>query len=183
MTRMKLYTKGGDDGTTGLFGGARVPKCHLRVTAYGEVDELNAALGVVVAKLNHAGLADRLREIQADLFVVGGELATAAGQPPPVVVNAAQAQRLEPWIDEADAVAPPLRNFILPGGTATAAELHLARTVCRRAERAVVALARQEAVNPAIVIYLNRLSDLLFALARMVNHQAGVADVEWRRPS
>lgn len=179
---MKLYTKGGDDGTTGLFGGPRVLKNDLRVTAYGEVDELNAALGVALTLSTHDAFTLPLRHIQSDLFIVGGELATAVGQTPLVTVTAAHAARLEPWIDQACDAVPPLQNFILPGGTPLSASLHLARTICRRAERAVVALTRHESINPAIVVYLNRLSDFLFALARLVNHQAGVKDIEWRRP-
>ncbi len=180
---MKLYTKGGDDGTTGLFGGPRVLKNDLRVTAYGEVDELNAALGVVMTLVTDNVLSVRLRQIQSDLFVVGGELATAAGKSALVAVTMAQAEQLEPWIDEASDAVPPLQNFILPGGTPLSAHLHLARTICRRAERAVVSLTQHEAVNPAVVVYLNRLSDLLFALARWANHRAGVQDIEWHRPT
>jgi cob(I)alamin adenosyltransferase len=179
---MKLYTKGGDDGTTGLFGGARVPKNHDRVIAYGEVDELNAALGVAMTQAHDETLVVRLRQIQSDLFVVGGELAAAAGQAALVSVGATHAEALEPWIDEACSAVPPLRNFILPGGTPLAAHLHLARAVCRRAERAVVALTQREAVNLNIVVYLNRLGDLLFAWAREANHRAGVADIDWHRP-
>jgi len=179
---MKLYTKGGDDGTTGLFGGPRVLKNNLRVTAYGEVDELNASLGVALTLVSDAKLSAQLRQIQSDLFIVGGELATAAGKTALVTVTMSHAERLEPWIDAASDAVPPLQNFILPGGTPLSASLHLARTICRRAERAVVTLTQQETINPAIVIYLNRLSDLLFALARLANHQAGVADIEWHRP-
>lgn len=179
---MKLYTKGGDDGTTGLFGGPRVLKNDLRVTAYGEVDELNASLGVALTLVSDAKLTAQLRQIQSDLFIVGGELATAVGKSALVTVTMAHAERLEPWIDQASDAVPPLQNFILPGGTPLSANLHLARTICRRAERAVVTLTQHESVSPAIVVYLNRLSDLLFALARHANHQAGVADIEWHRP-
>lgn len=178
---MKLYTKGGDDGTTGLFGGPRVPKNDLRVTAYGEVDELNAALGVVMTLVSDGALPKRLRQIQSDLFVVGGELATARDKAALVAVSMAQAEQLEPWIDEASDAVPPLQNFILPGGSPLSAYLHLSRTICRRAERAVVALRQQETINPAIVVYLNRLSDLLFAWARFANHSAGIKDIEWHR--
>lgn len=181
---MKIYTKTGDTGLTGLFGGGRVPKSNPRVHAYGEVDELNSTIGVVRATAPAAFKDDLLASIQRDLFSIGGHLAT----PDPEKVRAALAKadlseeqitRFERAIDEADAVLPPLRAFILPAGTPKAAALHLARTVCRRAERAVVGLAQEEDVPAIFLVYLNRLSDLLFALARLANHEAGVADVTW----
>lgn len=181
---MKLYTKGGDDGSTALFGGARVPKNNLRVAAYGDVDETNAAIGLALA----AGpdpdpdTAAALRHIQSDLFILGGELATPADKSPHVQLADAHIAQLERWIDEACAETPPLQNFVLPGGAPAAAALHLARTVCRRAERALVTLAQREPVRPAAVIYLNRLSDLLFALARRANHRQNVADIPWIAP-
>lgn len=181
---MKIYTKTGDTGLTGLFGGGRVPKSDPRVHAYGEVDELNSTLGVVRATAPADFMDELFASIQRDLFSIGGHLAT----PDPEKVRAALAKadlstdqitRFEQTIDQADAVLPPLRAFVLPAGTPKAAALHLARTVCRRAERAVVALAQDDEVPPAFLVYLNRLSDLLFTLARLANHQAGVADVTW----
>jgi len=183
---LKIYTKTGDDGETGLFGGGRIPKDSLRVTAYGEVDELNAALGLARA-LDPPRFADPLLQtIQRDLFTIGAELAT----PDPVKLQKALSRSgaaigdsdvaaLEDAIDSHEARLEPLKHFILPGGTSKAAALHLARTVCRRAERAVVGLARHEQVSPAVVRYLNRLSDLLFVLARAANAHAGRPDVKW----
>lgn len=181
---MPIYTRTGDEGTTGLFGGGRVPKDHIRVAAYGDVDELNAAIGVARAT-SPVELAEPLLEaIQRDLFALGGHLAT----PDPAKVakaleratlSEARVKEFEQAIDAADAELPPLRAFVLPGGTAKAAALHLARTVCRRAERSVVRLAREDRVPPLFTIYLNRLSDLLFALARLANLRAGVGDATW----
>jgi cob(I)alamin adenosyltransferase len=176
---MKLYTKSGDEGSTGLFGGPRVPKCDPRVDAYGEVDEVNAAIGVALAACGDPQIARRLSGIQADLFVVGAELATPQGHKPPNAISEAQVVQLEQWIDEACNETKPLRTFVLPAGSALAAALHLARTVCRRAERAVVSLSQQEVLSGVVVVYLNRLSDLLFALARLANQRAGVADIPW----
>ena len=180
----RIYTKTGDEGETGLFGGGRVPKDDPRVAAYGEVDELNAAVGFA-ASLEPAGSdADFLQTIQRDLFTIGAELAS----PDPAKVGKAlsgprigepQIGMLEHMIDGHEAKLEPLKNFILPGGTPKAAAFHLARTVCRRAERAVVALARRQKISPAIVQYLNRLSDLLFVLARAANARAGRPDVTW----
>ncbi len=181
---MKIYTRTGDRGETGLFGGGRVPKDHLRVVTYGDVDELNSALGVARAT-EPTGFHDALLEsIQRDLFSIGGHLAT----PDPAKVRAALAKAnletervaaMEQAIDEADRELPPLTAFVLPAGTPKAAALHLARTVCRRAERSVVALAREEDVPELFLVYLNRLSDLLFTLARLANHRAGAGDVTW----
>jgi len=182
---MKLYTKGGDDGSTGLFGGKRVLKCAVRVHAYGTVDETNAALGMIIAECGDEQTVSALTQIQSDLFLIGSEL--AAPEPDSAVprVDKEMIGRLERWIDEACAEAPALRSFVLPGGGPTAAGLHFARTVCRRAERAVVALAQEEAGSPVsrqVIIYLNRLSDLLFALARRANHRAGIPDQPWVAP-
>lgn len=179
---MKLYTKQGDDGKTGLLGGGRVPKDDLRVSAYGEVDEANAAIGLALVGCKAGVISDRLRRIQGELFTLGAELATAEGNASKVVVGGAHIARLEAWIDDASKQTPPLKQFILPGGSETAARLHLARTVCRRAERAVVTLSQAQQVRHEAIIYLNRLSDLLFALARLANHEAGVVDVEWSPP-
>ena len=182
---MKVYTRGGDRGETSLFGGARVQKDALRVESYGEVDELNALLGVARSALDDEELDARLAVIQSALFDLGGELATpdvdgriARGQSLPRV-GEAEVSELEGWIDGLDAELEPLRNFILPGGAPAAAHLHHARTVCRRAERCVVALAREEQLAPVLVQYLNRLSDLLFTMARAVNHRAGRAEPTW----
>ena len=183
---MKIYTKTGDRGETGLFGGGRVPKDHVRVAAYGEVDELNSVIGVAIAQLGaplQPDLGPGLREVQADLFVVGANLATPAeggrANPHVPVLDPARITALEAWIDAAEGELEPLRHFVLPGGTPAAAALHLARTVCRRAERRVVTLAREAHVDPDHAIYLNRLSDLLFTLARLANHRAGLPDVPW----
>ncbi|MGH7529806.1 MAG: cob(I)yrinic acid a,c-diamide adenosyltransferase [Gemmatimonadales bacterium] len=183
---MRIYTKTGDAGETSLFGGGRVPKDDPRVEAYGSVDELNAAIGLALALEPAAFEAAVLQTIQRDLFTIGAELATpdqaalakALARSGPAV-GPAQVGALENVIDRHEANVPPLKNFILPGGTPKAAALHLARTVCRRAERAVVGLARDQHTNPAIIHYLNRLSDLLFVLARAANAQAGRPDVPW----
>jgi cob(I)alamin adenosyltransferase len=181
---MKIYTKTGDGGETGLFGGDRVPKDHLRVTAYGEVDELNAAIGLARAFEPRDFEDALLQTVQRDLFTIGAELATpdparlekALGGPglvDPAVVH------LERVIDRLEATLPDLKNFILPGGAPKSAAMHLARTVCRRAERAVVGLRRNHQVSAVIIRYLNRLSDLLFVLARAANRQAGADDIPW----
>jgi cob(I)alamin adenosyltransferase len=176
---MKIYTKTGDDGSTALFSGGRVAKTHLRVEAYGTVDELNSVLGVVRA---HGPQADAwLAQIQSQLFHLGADLATPldARADWVVRVDAEAVAWLEARIDEMTAELPPLTNFILPGGTLAAAHLHVARTVCRRAERLAVALAQHEALGDEVVPYLNRLSDLLFTLARWENFKAGGAEEQW----
>ena len=176
---MKIYTKTGDAGETGLFGGGRVAKDDPRVGAYGDVDELNATLGFAAA-LDPAGFeSDFIQAIQRDLFAIGAELATPNAQKVREQVGADRVSAIEQMIDQHEATLPPLKNFILPGGTPKAAALHVARTTCRRAERAVVSLARDEQLNPIIIHYLNRLSDLLFVLARAVNKQAGRDDIVW----
>jgi len=177
---MKLYTKTGDDGTTSLFGGQRVDKTDPRVAAYGDVDELNAVIGVAVATCADVELADRLRLVQSDLFTLGGALASPGDEGDASRITDERVRRLESWIDHATAEVSPLRNFVLPGGSATAAHLHVARTVCRRAERAAVALSKVQSVRAEEIVYLNRLSDLLFAWARWSNQRGGVADVIWR---
>ena len=176
---MKLYTKGGDDGTTSLFGGRRVPKDHPRVAAYGEVDELNAVIGLVISTCNDKEMVAQLRQVQSDLFVVGAELATPDGMHANPAIGEGHVLQIEQWIDKATEEVTPLKTFVLPGGCPTGAGLHLARTTCRRAERAVNTLGREERLNKWVAIYLNRLSDLLFALARAANHRAGVPDVPW----
>ena len=178
---MPLYTGQGDDGRTLLIGGVRVDKDASRVAAYGEVDELNACLGLVRAAGPPEPLPSRLADIQNVLFEVGAHLATPPGSSVnPFTDGQQKVRRLEGWIDEASAGAPPLRNFVLPGGTEAAARLHLARAVCRRAERTMVGLMRAEPVDAQVLVFLNRLSDLLFAWARQVNHQAGAGDVIWK---
>ena len=183
---MKIYTRTGDGGDTGLFGGGRVPKHDRRVEAYGQVDELNAAIGVALAQEPRTFCRELLETIQKDLFTIGAELATpdakklakALGGPP---LGAAQVAALEAAIDHYEPQLPALKQFILPGGVPKGAALHLARTVCRRAERAVVELQRAQETGglSSVVPYLNRLSDLLFVLARVANHAAGTSDVPW----
>jgi cob(I)alamin adenosyltransferase len=178
----RIYTKSGDGGETGLGDGTRVAKDSPRVEAYGQVDELNAVLGLLLAHCPAAPEAALVRAIQNDLFDVGGDLCF------PIVegeqsgkslrVTAVQVERLEQAIDRLNSGLTPLTSFVLPGGSPASAWLHLARTVCRRAERAVVTLANREPINPQVVIYLNRLSDLLFVLARVAN-DGGKADVLW----
>ncbi len=185
---MKIYTKAGDAGETGLYGGARVPKDDARVEAYGTVDELNCALGVVRAALKgDEDYALLLACLQSELFDLGAELATpparldtTLGQRVPLVTDQRVAA-LEREIDRLETALEPLKTFILPGGTPAAAALHVARAVCRRAERRAVTLAHSDAgtVRPEALRYLNRLSDLLFVLARYANHGAGVPDVPW----
>jgi cob(I)alamin adenosyltransferase len=192
MSAVKLYTGTGDDGGTGLFDGSRVRKDDLRVEAYGTIDELNAWIGLTIASIGQLAergrfdeLCSRLTLIQAELFTLGAELATPAeaAQAKKIArVTAEQSKRLEGWIDEAVAGPPPLKAFILPGGSLPAAYLHVCRTVSRRAERRVVTLAAQSPINAEIIIYLNRLSDLFFAWARMANHTLGTADVPWKPP-
>jgi cob(I)alamin adenosyltransferase len=213
---MKIYTRTGDDGTTGLFGGGRVSKSSLRVEAYGTVDEANATIGRARVWLrtwagttgasearspepssrlagasSHASVSPAqeidavLAPIQSDLFTLGSELATPADKDAKLalktkLIEDEDCARLERAIDAAEEGLAPLKNFVLPGGTAAAAELHAARCVVRRAERLVVALAAEEAVRGPLVVYLNRLSDLLFTLARRANHLAGEPDVPWR---
>jgi cob(I)alamin adenosyltransferase len=179
---MKIYTKTGDRGETGLFGGGRVPKSEPRVEAYGEVDEACAAIGAARAALADAEVDAELAQIQAELFAVGAELASPHGVKARVAVPAldpAWATRLEQAMDRWDAELPTLHAFVLPGGTPGAAALHLARCVCRRAERRVVALAALAEVDPTALVYLNRLSDLLFVAARLANHRAGRAETLW----
>jgi len=181
---LKIYTKTGDTGETGLFGGGRVRKDHPRTQAYGEVDELNSAVGLARATAP-ADLFDQLLEaVQRDLFSIGGRLATpepekVAKSMAKAVLPPERAESFERVMDDAERELPPLRAFVLPGGIPKASALHLARTVCRRAERSVVHLAHDEAVAPEILVYLNRLSDLLFTLARLANHRAGSPDVTW----
>jgi cob(I)alamin adenosyltransferase len=180
---MRIYTKTGDKGDTGLFGGARTSKASERVTAYGDVDELNATLGVVRAHSQDPELAARLHAIQCELFNVGAELAKNPAKDVDVgvpLIAEADVNRLEGIIDTLERELPPLKTFVLPGGGPSAAFLHVSRTTCRRAERAVVRLSAQEPVRMELVRYLNRLSDLLFVMARHANHRAGIADLPWQ---
>ncbi|MEX2466480.1 MAG: cob(I)yrinic acid a,c-diamide adenosyltransferase [Gemmatimonadota bacterium] len=184
---MKIYTRSGDDGGTALFGGGRVPKAHARVEAYGTVDELNAVLGVAVSHVRDPEIGARLQAIQHDLFTLGADLATPparAGRKRPATpeIPSGRVAEMEAWMDAADLELPALTAFVLPGGSQGAATLHLARTVCRRAERSVVDLKDSDPVSDGVIPYLNRLSDLLFTFARLENHRAGVPDVEWRKP-
>ncbi|HEY6784318.1 MAG TPA: cob(I)yrinic acid a,c-diamide adenosyltransferase [Gemmatimonadales bacterium] len=179
---MKIYTKTGDAGDTGLFGGGRVPKDHPRVAAYGEVDSLNAAVGFA-ASLEPATWEGALLEgIQRDLFTTGAILATPdprKPKTPPAPITAERITALEQAIDRLEHGLPPLDRFILPGGGPKGAAFHVARTTCRRAERAVVTLARSETIPKEVLIYLNRLSDLLFVLARSANQAAGHPELQW----
>ncbi|MCP4002965.1 MAG: cob(I)yrinic acid a,c-diamide adenosyltransferase [bacterium] len=182
---MKVYTKGGDTGETSLFGGERVRKNALRVQAFGEIDELNAVLGLARSAIGEADLDKQIRVLQTSLFDLGGELATPGadvreGQGKLVSrVNQEDVDEIEGWIDAFETELEPLVNFILPGGDRGAAFLHLARTVCRRAERRVVELSENEAVDEVVLRYLNRLSDLLFMMARVANRRAGVEESQW----
>ena len=181
---MKIYTKTGDKGETGLFGGGRVPKDHPRVAAYGDIDELNSVLGVVRATASQQFFDPLLESIQRDLFAIGGHLATpdpgrVAKSLEKGALSPARIAEFEQHMDEAERTLPPLRAFVLPAGSSVAASLHLARTVCRRTERGVVHLARAEVVPELFLVYLNRLSDLLFTLARLANRREGVSDSIW----
>jgi cob(I)alamin adenosyltransferase len=178
---VKIYTRTGDTGETSLFGGTRARKDDPRVDAYGEVDELNAWLGLVRASSTDAAIDADLAAIQRDLFALGAQLADPAdklaARVTKAIVSDQEVARLEQTIDRLDAGLPPLRRFILAGGSPAGAALHVARTVCRRAERRIVAL--DPPVDPVLVRYINRLSDLLFVLARAVNHRAGAPESEW----
>lgn len=179
---MKIYTKTGDEGETSLYGQTRVSKADARVDAYGEVDELNACLGAARAAGVDADIAATIELMQKQLFALGARLADPsskiADRVTKTVIAQADIEVLEQTIDRLEAELPPLRKFILPGGSVAGALLHVARTVCRRAERRVVSLGR-DAVEPILVVYLNRVSDLLFVMARAVNGRAGVSETEW----
>jgi cob(I)alamin adenosyltransferase len=180
---MKIYTKTGDAGQTGLFGGARVDKDDARVEAYGTVDETNSVIGWARATGLPAAIDAVLGQVQRDLFALGAELACAPGKEDRLTMTRLEqsdVERLERAIDDAEQGLAPLKSFVLPGGAPGAAALHHARTVCRRAERRTLASARAATVRRELAVYLNRLSDLLFVLARRANHDAGVADVPWQ---
>ena len=182
IAAVKIYTRTGDSGQTALFDGSRVSKADPRVDAYGHIDELNAVLGQVRASGVDSVLDAWLERLQRDLFALGAQLADPASRIAPRVTKAAlgpdDIARLEQWIDDAESALAPLRRFVLPGGSPAAAALHLARTVCRRAERHIVSLG-PEAVDADLLAYVNRLSDLLFVLARLANARAGGPDREW----
>jgi cob(I)alamin adenosyltransferase len=191
---MKLYTRRGDAGQTDLFDGGRVGKTHPRIAACGDVDELNSALGLALSGSAGAGsvpdFVQPLISIQSRLFEIGADLATPRPEGEPVSKKVGSVPRieqrhideLEGWIDAATEATPAMRHFVLPAGCELAARLHLARTICRRAERSCVELADREAIGSAILTYLNRLSDLLFAMARQANREAGIEDVPWIAP-
>lgn len=177
---MKIYTKTGDDGTTGLFGGGRVSKASARIECYGTVDELNSVIGLALAHGVSPDGSQFLGTAQNTLFVLGADLATPRGSKAQVErVAEHHVEELEGWIDHLDAKLPPLKTFILPGGTPAASALHVARTVCRRAERLCVAASAETDLGPMAVQYLNRLSDFLFTLARWENSHAGMPDTPW----
>ncbi len=184
---MKLYTRTGDDGTTGLFSGTRVSKDHPRIDAYGTVDELNAFIGLAMAACRASNpfevrLVEIFSQAQSRLFDIGADLATPEGannSSKIVRIEESHVAEVEGWIDEIDGKNPPLKTFVMPSGSELAARLHVARTVCRRAERLMVSLAQLEPVGAGPLRYVNRMSDLLFAMARRANHDAGVGDVPW----
>jgi cob(I)alamin adenosyltransferase len=180
---MKIYTKTGDKGDTGLFNGVRVSKSNLRVELYGTVDELNSIIGLARSFSPPAVIGKMLKELSIMLFNLGSDLATPLSPKPKFTVpriSQENIEYLEKKIDEFDNVLPELKNFILPGGSKTAAFLHNARTVCRRAERLAVKLSYEEDLGEFAVIFLNRMSDLLFTAARMANYESGVEDIEWK---
>lgn len=179
---MKIYTRTGDEGETGLFAGGRISKGHARLHAFGTVDELNSVLGIVVALTEQPVVQEAIERVQADLFSIGADLATPLDAHPKWLVRVSDDMitRLEQEIDGWDAELPPLKNFILPGGGRAGAFLHQARAVCRRAERWIVVLADEQAINPHVLRYINRLSDWLFVLARYGNHIEGETEREWR---
>jgi cob(I)alamin adenosyltransferase len=184
LAAVNIYTKTGDEGQTSLFGGGRVFKNDPRVVAYGNIDELNCVIGLVIATEPHDLESDLLVSIQRDLFSIGGRLASpapekVAGALEKTAIPETRISEMEAAIDRVVAQLPELTAFILPGGSIKSAQLHHARSVCRRAERGVVELARQQDVPPLALVFLNRLSDLLFVLARLANHRANIADTKW----
>lgn len=177
---MKIYTKKGDEGLTSLFGGTNIEKNSIRIHAYGTVDELNSVLGITLTHTPSSKGRDILTEIQNQLFVLGADLATLPSKKSKIKrIGSTEIKQLENWIDELDEQLPKLTSFILPGGSPAGASLHLARTVCRRAERHTVELKKNETISDETIIYLNRLSDLLFVLARFENQHAGVEETKW----
>ncbi|MCZ6678249.1 MAG: cob(I)yrinic acid a,c-diamide adenosyltransferase [Candidatus Poribacteria bacterium] len=181
---MKIYTKTGDAGETGLYGGTRIPKDSTRVEACGTLDELNACIGLAQSQIEDAEIRTLLYRVQNELFDLGADLATLDAHPKAdsLRITSDLTPSLEKQIDQFQAELPPMTHFILPGGSSGGATLHLARSVCRRSERCVVRLARTETVNAEILRYLNRLSDLLFVLSRLVNHRSGAPEPFWQSP-
>lgn len=179
---MKIYTRTGDKGQTGLWGGTRIRKDAVRIQAYGTVDECNAVIGLACSCLQETTLSTMLAQVQNELFVVGSDLASDLKLENVPRVKPREVEQLEAWIDQLEAELPPLTQFILPGGHAVAAHLHLARTVCRRAERWVVSLSHESSINETVLLYLNRLSDFLFVAARYANHVSQTPDVPWQKP-
>ena len=183
---MKIYTKTGDKGETGLFGGDRVAKDTLRIEAYGTVDELNSLVGIIRAlRLGIKRLIGYFEKIQSDLFILGADLAARKANKRQLIprISRSHIASVEKAIDSFQLLLPPLKVFILPGGTAAASHLHYARTVCRRAERSAVRLSRTEEINESVLVYLNRLSDLFFVLARYANRTGKKKETEWRTHS
>lgn len=183
MEKSRLYTGGGDDGTTSLVGGERARKDSLRLDAYGTIDEFSAFLGWLAAMPLETEIEEELKEVQNRLFDIGGYMASNPGDTglPPVKALDESRREIEGWIDRLDASTPKIRAFVLPGGCEAAARAHVARTVCRRAERRIVALAREEEVDEEVLRYFNRLSDYLFILSRYLNHKAGVDEIIWQQ--
>ena len=181
---MKIYTKTGDTGDTGLYGGQRSPKDDKRVEAYGTIDELNACMGFAESQIEDSETSSLLSRIQNELFDLGADLATPDEHPKAskLRINSDLTASLERSIDQFQDQLPSMTHFILPGGSAGGAALHLARTICRRSERCIVRLAKSDSINPDILPYLNRLSDLLFVLARLVNHRSATPEPSWRSP-
>ena len=184
---MKLYTRSGDDGSTGLFGGDRVSKDHPRVEAYGTLDELNASIGLAAVACDPGSplgkrLSETFQKLQSRLFDIGADVATPEGnkhEAKIIRITQSHIDELETLIDEMEEGNEPMTNFVMPGGTELASRLHVARTICRRAERRLISLSLTETVTPEPIIFINRLSDLLFAMARRANHEEGVGDVPW----
>lgn len=175
---MRIYTKFGDTGNTSLLGGTVVPKNDPRLEAYGAVDELNAVLGIVVSFSEKSDITESVLKMQSDLFIIGAELSSKNGKTKQL--SPKRVSEIESEIDKIEAELPPLHHFIIPGGSKTASLLHLARTVCRRAERAIVALSQKDKVNPDLIVYMNRVGDLLFVLGRYENYRKKVPESTWK---
>ena len=182
MKKSLVYTKTGDRGTTGLIGGTRVPKTHIRLEAYGTVDELNANLGLLITYLNEERDREFLLHVQNKLFAIGSHLATDQDKVrlnEASIITPADVEQIEQEIDAADEILPPLSNVVLPGGAAGAAVCHICRTVCRRAERRILALSESSTISPELLAYVNRLSDYLFILSRKINFNEGKEEIFW----
>lgn len=181
MLEMKVYTRTGDDGTTSLFSGKRVPKHDLRIKSYGTIDELNSWMGAIRDQANR-DIQDELIVIQKDLMTIGAQLATDKGELPIAKINATHVAVLEKSIDRVTDELPPLKNFVLPGGHPLVSNTHLARSVCRRAERYITELKDLTPIESEIIFYINRLSDYLFTLARKFSHDLGIEEIKWEPP-